>query len=461
MPEDGDPVTDQTPTTRGIHMGLGPTWVILSLINSYSAWKAGAGRTSYSVCGDDLIGFWARPIADRYEATLEELGLVVNKTKSFFGRRGVFCERIVEQDSRGTRADAHDVGHLSAITAAKLIARQTDNQFAVAANLKDNTVQKDLSDQVRKYLIPSKTGPGRVEHGGNGFGRLSRGKMALLVKEGAPNLAVSRDESTSALLKELKATAVQGHVKREDPMTMSDAVIAIKSASQTCHYLRNEKLETLPISKRSWIQRDRRSKSLDKITDDHFRELIRNSQLNSKNKKCALHILSKNCHLKSIDKHRRLESILSRSVSEQLVERSSVINLIQKHLSIDWSEYVKKKKVDRVKAPSVTARKGGGLEDCSSDIDIRKEIEAEEPPPNFISLDSGFIPLPLNTASVEPKNEKNIFLRPATGRTELEESVKGAKGTINEQFYLLAKKQQDEDSYDLNILDSTEERQAL
>ena len=100
---------DKKETERGIHMGLGHGWIILSLINSFAAWKAGAPRDSYSVMGDDLIGFWSKKIAMRYVRTLERLQLRVNKTKSFLGRGGVFCERrvTIKSSPEGEFAEGH------------------------------------------------------------------------------------------------------------------------------------------------------------------------------------------------------------------------------------------------------------------------------------------------------------------------------------------------------------------
>jgi hypothetical protein len=350
---------DSPPTTRGIHMGLGPTWIILSLINSYAAWKAGARRETYAVCGDDLVGYWSRPIANRYEACLEEMGLVVNKSKSFFGKRGVFCERIVEQV--GDRAEAHDVGHLSEITAAKLIARQTENCYSVAENLRKNTFLPEVSNQVRRHLIPRGTGPGRVEHGGNGFGQLTIGGLALLVKEGKVNNSITEDKDTTVVLQELRESSVTGHERIKDPILLSDAVIAVKAASQTSHYLRNDKVETRPISRKEWLARDRRRRKLDKTSLESLLKMIQNSSLSSKNKKAARHIISKNCHLKSKKKVARLTNILSRSTAERKVSRATVVELISKHLKMDWSEYLQK-------SQGSTTNKGTGRKPINKDI---------------------------------------------------------------------------------------------
>jgi hypothetical protein len=76
-------------------MGLGPGWVVLNVLNAFAAYKAGASPFSFNICGDDLVGYWSKDIADKYETNLELLGLQANKQKSFRGRNGVFCERPV------------------------------------------------------------------------------------------------------------------------------------------------------------------------------------------------------------------------------------------------------------------------------------------------------------------------------------------------------------------------------
>jgi len=347
----------EMPTTRGIHMGLGPTWVILSLVNSYAAWYADAGRKTYSVCGDDLVGYWSKSVTKKYEACLEDLGLVVNKSKSFFGRRGVFCERIVELAADEQTAHVTDVGHLSAITAAKLVAGQSSNRFSVAANLKNNQVQTDLSDQVRQHLIPRGTGPGRVEHGGNGFGHLTIGGLALCVTEGKPSLSITEDKISTTIIKKLKHEATPGHERIHDPILLSDAIIHVKAASQQVRYLKTEPTVTRPISNKEWGQRNHRRKRMDSMTLVQVAELAQKSALSARDKKVVNHLMSKHCRLKSKSKMRRLSAILSRPPAERLVARSRLIQLIKEDLLIDWSKYVREREFTN---PPATAVPVGG-----------------------------------------------------------------------------------------------------
>jgi len=177
-------------TSGGIHMGLGPTWIVLSLLNSYAAWKAGAHQSTYRVCGDDLIAYWTRSTREKYAANLRELGLVMNEAKSFVGERGVFCERLVTRTpGKPGWAHAEDCGHLSQLTAAKLIAGKSNARLAVADAMEP--LGAPVSDRARSKLVPNSLGPGRVRHGGNGFGQLPDNKLSALAKHGAVRLGGS------------------------------------------------------------------------------------------------------------------------------------------------------------------------------------------------------------------------------------------------------------------------------
>lgn len=113
-------------TKRGIHMGLGVSWIILSLLNSFAAWNAGATKDSYRICGDDLIGFWPRETFQAYARTLKELGMAINDRKTFSGPRGVFCERLVVIHADGAARSTQRFT-LAEATAAKTKAGLTDH----------------------------------------------------------------------------------------------------------------------------------------------------------------------------------------------------------------------------------------------------------------------------------------------------------------------------------------------
>jgi hypothetical protein len=171
-------------TKNGIHMGLGPTWVLLSLLNSFSAWNAGAKRHSYAVCGDDLIGYWNTDIINRYQTCLIRLGLVVNKTKSYISRHGgVFCERLVEP-TKDREAVARDVGHLSALTNGKLYFGKSSDRHACASGL-GGMPHPQIWKPARQRLIPRGVGSGPVRFGGNGAGALTLTGLQQALHKGA------------------------------------------------------------------------------------------------------------------------------------------------------------------------------------------------------------------------------------------------------------------------------------
>jgi hypothetical protein len=146
-------------TTCGIHMGLGCSWTVLSLLNGYAAWFAGAKKESHAICGDDLIGAFTRHQSQVYTRTLEELGLVVNHAKSFYGKRGVFCERIVSKTGPHTWM-SKEVGHLSQLTAARCEQDRERSRITMARNLQEVKTGKKIAQRTINRIVPGlPTGP--------------------------------------------------------------------------------------------------------------------------------------------------------------------------------------------------------------------------------------------------------------------------------------------------------------
>ena len=79
----------------GALLGLGPSWVILSILNSFAAEEAGASSSSYAVCGDDLVALWTRSQIEGYLAALPLLNLQGNRDKSFVGHENGNVRGIV------------------------------------------------------------------------------------------------------------------------------------------------------------------------------------------------------------------------------------------------------------------------------------------------------------------------------------------------------------------------------
>lgn len=317
-----------TATSSGIHMGLGPTWTILSILNGFAAWHAGANKNSYHVCGDDLIGFWPRKLTHRYVDTLERLGLVVNQSKSFYGRHGVFCERLVSIEDDGS-AVARDVGHMSSITAAKFNGRRTNHALAVASQLESNQILREVSDLVRRRLVPRRAGPGRVRDGGNGFGKPTRGILLRLLEKGPLNLSVQPlPMGVGARIAD--AAQPTGQIK------VSDFVVELKSALQASQYLSPKKdfPSAQPLSKEEFLYNTRQNRRHVSVED--LRKAIRVSRLNSSNRKMLLSTLRHRYPATSSARHKRLFSIARRASAERYISSELASQLLTEYGPANW-----------------------------------------------------------------------------------------------------------------------------
>jgi hypothetical protein len=154
-------------TKCGALMGLGPSWTILSILNSFAADEAGGEQTDHRTCGDDLVGLWRISTCTRYERAIASLHLKSNTEKSYRGTNGVFCERFVTKDGSSARIESHvrigqavgsrsksnQRGHLAIDSLAK--ARGTKAiRSAIRRNLYSNSPRRNM--------------PGLIRHGGGG-----------------------------------------------------------------------------------------------------------------------------------------------------------------------------------------------------------------------------------------------------------------------------------------------------
>jgi hypothetical protein len=192
---DVDSTDEESRTSRGVHMGLGPSWIVLSLLNVMAGLIAAPKQKhAFAVCGDDMIALWTRSEIETYERTLETWGLKINKSKSFIGPRGVFCEKLVEQHSR-TLASSRDVGHIAEAGASKWKADKSDNPLAVADALRQpvhGRRLRRLQETTRRRMQPTKT-PGPVRAGGSGIGTLPKRALERLIKHGTINLVTYKE----------------------------------------------------------------------------------------------------------------------------------------------------------------------------------------------------------------------------------------------------------------------------
>jgi hypothetical protein len=292
-------------TCNGIHMGLGPSWTVLSLLNGFAAWYAGARKETYQICGDDLIGFWPKKLADKYTDTLERLGLVVNLTKSFYGKSGVFCERMMRV--KGRFAVSQDLGHIGAMTASKLLSGRSTNRYATLDSLEYSSVL-DMREEVRQALLPRGTGPGMVRNGGNGRGGLHiRGLIGLVKDQHRKRVAKPLPKSISEVFR------LEGAMDGE--VSIQDFTIAYNTALRLERARSGQKPEKpyVPTAKdfRRLSQLNRKSQ---KTLTQLAAEVRLHSKLSSKNKRHALHMISRarRKDVRNSEFRKRLERILGR-----------------------------------------------------------------------------------------------------------------------------------------------------
>jgi hypothetical protein len=187
-------------TKRGIHMGLGLSWVVLSILNAWAAWEAGLESRSYQICGDDLIALATPHQRTLYLRNLRRVGLVPNVRKSFYGKVGVFCEQLVEMTSELT-AESKPYPQMSEITATTTFFQgKKGRRYQARKDLGELLKEKQpkIVKQIARRTIARLTNKiirrvgGPVELGGNGQNLLLNDfLLARALKHGAPGLTRS------------------------------------------------------------------------------------------------------------------------------------------------------------------------------------------------------------------------------------------------------------------------------
>lgn len=198
-------------TRRGVHMGLGLSWCILSLMNDWAAWAAGAQSSDHAVCGDDLIGLWTPETRDLYQENLGELGIKMNKEKSFVGRYGVFCEDIIVLSEDGMHARSHSEISISQASGCRSSQRadfNNDLSILEYLNRVSNAKLTRFAKQTCNRLRVWKTPPGPLHVGGSGTGTPSKDLLAGFVLEGAKPLHGERKTKLELERKNLIVSAV-------------------------------------------------------------------------------------------------------------------------------------------------------------------------------------------------------------------------------------------------------------
>jgi hypothetical protein len=200
-------------TESGIHMGLGPTWVVLSLINIGCARLAGARWRSFAVCGDDLIGWWPEDVRDRYVKNLTDCGLEVNMSKSYWSEStGVFCEGYVV---RKTEVDAELRWD---IKMSEWFSSQW--RFFRSGTMLNAALGAPRGAPIRRCLAKLPRGP--AELGMGGVRRPTRKEMMQAWSRGARPVTYTR--STDELTKALKKATMKVIQRQSSHVRVADAL---------------------------------------------------------------------------------------------------------------------------------------------------------------------------------------------------------------------------------------------
>jgi hypothetical protein len=177
-------------TKCGIHMGLGPSWTILSLLNGYAAYMAKCRTDTYRICGDDLIGFWNETQVQAYEENLHALGLVVNTSKSFRGSHGVFAERLATiTGDHQPIAYIRDVGHLAIAGASKYVSKQSNASLPILDLLRETKVDHALVKDTQRRILKNYRSTGPTFLGGTGHGKATWCQLDYHIQHGGVGYA--------------------------------------------------------------------------------------------------------------------------------------------------------------------------------------------------------------------------------------------------------------------------------
>jgi hypothetical protein len=214
--------------TTGALMGLGPSWIVMSVLNSWAACRSGP-KHAHQIQGDDLAAVWTAKGCDKYERRLERARLVPNRDKSFRGSGVVFCEAFgtLKYNVRTGLPFVKITPTLRLGEAAGVKSMDGDLGHAVCDRLVDFSLSKvpngfgrtqkrirELAARTAKRLAlvgvnprqAPKHAPGRVEHGGSGAGTANRLTFALFLEGGKTSTATyvktAADSEASRLIRQ-------------------------------------------------------------------------------------------------------------------------------------------------------------------------------------------------------------------------------------------------------------------
>jgi hypothetical protein len=196
-------------THCGALMGQGPGWAVLTILNSFCAWSAGAPKGSFKTCGDDLTALWGNEVILGYESEIDAIGLKANVSKSFrHPSRGVFCEQLITRTGTNT-ACGERLLRIGEATGSRALAkgkgRVVTDQLQHIQSSKALTVLRPVLTATRRAakrgMINSSV-RGRFSEGGCGQGRANVRTFRNFLSNGP--IRIFLGESTSTM-KQMRA----------------------------------------------------------------------------------------------------------------------------------------------------------------------------------------------------------------------------------------------------------------
>jgi hypothetical protein len=171
----------------GCLMGQGPGWAVLSIINMFCGFIA-AGRGTFQIMGDDLIGLFTAKEIDVFNRILVKVGLQINRTKTFISESyGVFCEKMVKITRRNGFCCLDEVttDRISEYTAMKVDGAKGIGVLESVMKLRLSSAtararRRRVVDRMCKNTLP---GPLRL--GGGGVGRVNASTFKQFITRGA------------------------------------------------------------------------------------------------------------------------------------------------------------------------------------------------------------------------------------------------------------------------------------
>jgi hypothetical protein len=294
------------------------------------------------VCGDDLIASWPEDVADRYERNLEALGLKVNKSKSFRGRRGVFCENAVVISDDKKHITVLPTGKLSALTASRFLDDRSRSALGVVEGLcqESRSGLAVIAEETRANLMRQRRKiPGPVRLGGCGRGAPTRGRLGHLSSQRpAAFNRRTRDERRITMRKELADVSValtptcpEGDVV----LTLEEGNLHVSSALDFVLACKGQRTKIKNLSVK---QHGRSYKEVQLEHEDFARNAKEKLCLNARQVRLVRRLAKK-----SGKKSRQwLGRVLTRPPSVKYVLRSQVLSIIRQTLRVQWDSQIQR-----------------------------------------------------------------------------------------------------------------------